>query len=121
MSARFKSTVKKGNSSGTCFVKVTPKTSKMRLGDRVKVSLSIDASTPSFFARIIKMDGAFGVYIPANISKKYGLLGKEITLEIEKIAGFGTKAGKGGRIYIPIEYGKKVKNSLIVHMGVSRA
>ncbi len=107
MPARFKSKVKKGNSSGTCFAKVTPKISKMRLGDRVKVSLSIDGSTPSFFARIIKMDGAFGIYIPSIISKKYGLFGKEITLEIEKISGFGTKAGNDGRIYVPIEYGKK--------------
>ncbi|MCX6770461.1 MAG: hypothetical protein NTX79_00230 [Candidatus Micrarchaeota archaeon] len=107
MIIRLKSKVKRGNSSGTGFAKLTSKKSKINLGDRVKVSFFINDSTLFFFAKIIKMDGMLGVYIPSNLAKKYGLLGKTITLEVEKIAGFGTKAGKDGRVYIPIEYGKK--------------
>lgn len=107
MIIRFESKVKRGNGSGTGFANLTSKNSEFELGDRVKVSLFINVNPLFFFAKIIQMDGTVGFYIPSNLAKKYNLFGKTIPLEVEKIAGFGTKAGKDGRIYIPVEYGKK--------------
>ena len=107
MFIRLKSKVKRGNSSGTGFAKLTSKKLKINLGDRVKVSFSINDSVLFFFAKIIKMDGAIGFYIPSNLAKGYDLFGKTMPLKIEQIDGFGTNTGKDGRVYIPIEYGKK--------------
>ena len=107
MVIRFKSKVKRGNSSGTGFAKLPSKKSKIYLGDRVRVAFFINGSALFFFAKIIKMDGAIGFYIPSAIAKVHDLFGKTIHLTIEKMDGFGTKTGKDGRVYIPIEYGKR--------------
>ncbi|GEM_PF-1715356 len=101
----FKSIVKKGNGSGTGFAKL-PSSSMLKLGEKIKVSFSTDKSEQIFFAKVVKLDGAEGLYIPSNLSKKYDLFGKIIALRIERLSGFGTKAGDDGRIYFPIEYGK---------------
>jgi len=106
MPANFKSTVKRGNNSGTGFAKLQQH--QFKLGEKVKVSFMVDNAPKLFFAKIVKMDGADGIYIPSSLSKKYSLIGKGINLEVKRISGFGTTAGDDGRIYVPCEDGENL-------------
>lgn len=95
---KFKSTVIKVKSRGTCFIRIPEIfTNKHCEGDEIKVQID----TNIFFYCNIRRWKELGFYIPAKIALTYHLINKEVVVRIQRIEGFSAKIMYDGRVYIP--------------------
>lgn len=118
---KFISFVGRGNNKGAGFVLMPKETSvPFNFGERVKVELP---GSIYFFAKMAKIRGRVGVYVPRGITLKNNLLYGKVAVRIIGIDGFYSRISSDGRIYIPQDIAKKQKigkNDIVLIKGIEK-
>ncbi len=96
-----------GGGSGSGLFKL--KKPIFKAGDSIMVKFVEPKFNCDFYSNVNIVDGKQSIYVPRKIVSDNVCIQKNVELQLEKVEGFFPKVGTGGRIYIPLDYAKKLK------------